>query len=268
MRRVPEYDAFGREIGEDTLAGLGGTDATVRPTPAPTAEPTPEPAVGGSETPPPEAPMQRITVRRSRGLGCIVGLLILVAVIAGPAIAIFSLVDEAGDAFDDVTGAIDSLPEAPDVPEAPAPAPVGIEGQSMIAKRNLAGTLAQLRADGVKSVVRLTVRPNRIETEAIKGRRERDVQFTFDGAVHRGDASRVNPALGSIPLADVDAAAAARLVRNSAKRFRVRERGINYLVASSDTFTGTGHRWVAYFKNQIYVEGDERGRVIRRIDSP
>jgi hypothetical protein len=263
---VPKYDAFGREIGEDTLSGLGGTDATAGPSPEPAPQPTAEPAAGRTETPPPGAPMQRITVRRTRGLGCIVGLLILVAVIAGPAIAIFSLVDEAGDAFDDVTSTIDSLPEAPDVPDPPAPPPAGIEGQSMIAKANLAGALAQLRGDGVKSVVRLVVRPERIETEAIKGRRERDVQFAFDGAVQRGDASRVNPALGSIPLADVDAGAAARLVRNSAKRFRVRERGINYLVASSDTFTGTGHRWVAYFKNEIYVEGDERGRVVRRIN--
>src|SRR6187200_896576 len=40
---MPEYDAFGREIGEDTLAGLGGDPSTQR-RPAPT-----EPAAGWSE---------------------------------------------------------------------------------------------------------------------------------------------------------------------------------------------------------------------------
>ena len=42
---MPKYDAFGREIGEDTLEGLGGTPDATRPAP-----PRPEPAA------PPERP--------------------------------------------------------------------------------------------------------------------------------------------------------------------------------------------------------------------
>ena len=152
--------------------------------------------------------------------------------------------------------------EPPDVRE---PDPVGIAGRSMIAPDNVRATLKDLRGDGVESVVRLSIWPNRIDAEAIKGRRERDVRFRFDGGVERGDASRVNPALGAIPLAALDPGAPARLVRNAAKRFRVRERRINYLIASHDAFSGSGHRWVAYFENGIYVEGDRRGRVVRRI---
>jgi hypothetical protein len=46
---VPKYDAFGREIGEDTLEGLGGTpDATQRPAP-----PRPEPAAPREAVPEP-----------------------------------------------------------------------------------------------------------------------------------------------------------------------------------------------------------------------
>jgi hypothetical protein len=55
-----------------------------------------------------------------------------------------------------------------------------------------------------------------------------------------------------------------RLVRRAAARFGLRERGINYLIASAQP-TGGGHRWIAYFKNGVYVEGDARGRVVRRI---
>jgi len=40
-------------------------------------------------------------------------------------------------------------------------------------------------------------------------------------------------------------------------------RGINYLVMSVSA--GEGHRWVAYFKDGVDVEGDRRGRVVRRI---
>ena len=32
---MPKYDAFGREIGEDTLSGLGGSDAAPQATPQP-----------------------------------------------------------------------------------------------------------------------------------------------------------------------------------------------------------------------------------------
>jgi hypothetical protein len=46
---VPKYDAFGREIGEDTLEGLGGApDATRRPAP-----PRPEPATPREAVPEP-----------------------------------------------------------------------------------------------------------------------------------------------------------------------------------------------------------------------
>jgi hypothetical protein len=206
-------------------------------------------------------------VCRARGLGCLVGLVVLAAVVAGPIIAVVSIVGSASDTIDGVLDDIATIDPSDigETPDVPAP-PVGIEGRSMIAPDNVAGAFKQLRGDGVKTVSRVTIWPDRLEAGTVKGRRERSVQFTFDGSVQRGDATAANQALGTVALGDLDPKSPARLVRNAAKRYRVRERGINYLIAMSDVFSGDGgHRWIAYFKNGIYVEGDERGRVIRRI---
>ena len=174
-----------------------------------------------------------------------------------------------GSASDTIDGVLDDIPtidpaDVAEAPDAPAP-PVGIAGRSMIAPDNVSAVLKRLRRDGVKTVGRLVVRTDRADVVAIQGRRERDIDFGYEGGVERGDARRANQPFGTIAIADLDAKAPARLVRNAAKRYRVRERGIDYLIASHDAFNGTGHRWIAYFKNGIYVQGDERGRVIRRI---
>ena len=137
----------------------------------------------------------------------------------------------------------------------------------MIAPDNVAGAFKRLKGDGVKTVAQITIWPERLLADTVKGRRERDVQFNADGSVQRGDPSPANQALGTVRIADLDPKSPARLVRNSAKRFPVREQRINYVIAMNDVFTGDGgHRWIAYFKNGIYVEGDERGRVVRRIN--
>jgi hypothetical protein len=158
---VPKYDAFGREIGENTLAGLGGESNAAA---APRAEPAP--ADGWSERaapaePPTQARPERPQVklsggapvtalpgarpRRSKGLGCLISLLVFVGVIVvGPIIAITTLVDDAQDAIEDVTGTIDpdalDLPEPPNMPES-GPPPSGITGRSLIATRNFRNVL-------------------------------------------------------------------------------------------------------------------------------
>jgi hypothetical protein len=279
---VPKYDAFGREIGENPLAGLGGDEATARPEPAPqvseswessvSAAPAEAPAPEAPEFRAPEAPApQPVRVRRARGLGCLVGLVILAAVVAGPVIAIVSIVGSASDTIDDVTGALDGIatlepPDAPEAPAEPPPPPAGVTGRSMIAPTNFAPVLRQLRADGVPAIVQIRLSPDRADLETYRRGRTRRVEYRYDGTVNRGLRGRAVEGLGRVPVADLDARAPVRLVRNAAKRFRVRERGINYLIASEDVFSGDGgHRWIAYFKNGIYVEGDERGRVVRRI---
>jgi hypothetical protein len=241
---VPEYDAFGREIGENTLSGLGGD--------APPAQPV--------------TVMPGVRRRRAGGLGCLVSLLIAGAVVAGPIIAVVSIVGSASDVIDDVTDAIDA--DALDLPEvAPpdaTPPTTGITGRSLIAKDNLAAGLREVEQAGFTRVSRIDLRPERLTVEVVKGGKQRALVISAEGGVVRGPATPANSATGSIALSALDPAAPGRLVRGAAKRYPVKEKGINYVIASRG-FDG-GHRWVAYFKNGVYVEGDDRGRVIRRIN--
>jgi hypothetical protein len=277
MPPVPEYDAFGREIGENTLAGLGG-DSNAAPAPPRPPEASPAPAEGWTEPATrtePERPQQvtfsvpegaPVTVtpgagrRRGRGLGCLVALLIAGAVAAGPVIGLIAFVGSATDAIDDVTDAID--PEVLELPDAVAP-PTGIAGDSMIAHDNVARALREVRDQGFTRAKRIDARPDRLTVTVVKGGRERAIVVSSEGGVERGEPSPANTAFGTFALAALDPAAPARLVRGAAKRYRVKAKGIDYVLADPES---GGHEWRAYFKNGVYVEGDAKGRVIRRFD--
>src|SRR5215218_7586423 len=207
---VPKYDAFGREFGEDTLAGLAGESesggATAAPAgdwteaqlaaaaeaPAPELPVTPQPApappppqqfsmpqptqVPSFDLPAPGAPV--VHVRRRSGLGCFVGLVIMLAVVAAPiALVVFS----AGDAIDEITDAIDSVPditvpEPPAEPEQPAKPPVGVSGRSMVAPGNLRKALRRLDRARLGRVTLLRLSPDRVDAQLVKGGRQRSAQ--------------------------------------------------------------------------------------------
>jgi hypothetical protein len=266
---VPEYDAFGREIGENTLAGLGGE-------PQPRREPVAreEPAAR-VEAPPEQPDASRVTLsvpkgapitvipgrrRRSGGLGCFVGIVILAAVVVGPVIGLVSFVGSATDAIED---AFD--PETLPLPgELLEPPPVGITGESMIAPANLSDALGQVRDEGYRRVAAIDLRPDRVTFTVVRNGRQRDLVVGSGGALETGGPSPATGAAGTIGLGAIDPAAPARLVRGAAKRYRVRPRRINYVLTRPER--GGGHHWRAYFKNGVYVEGDAAGRVIRRFD--
>jgi hypothetical protein len=182
---------------------------------------------------------------------------------AAPIIAVVSLVGGAREAIDEVTDAIDSVPDdvVPDIPDAPPPAPTGIRGESLVARGNFAGALDRMGGMGGATLIRLA--PERIDAQLVRGSRQRSAQVTFAGEVTRGPATGGGAGVATIPLAAIDRGAPARLVRGAAARYRVRPAGINYLVMMP--WPGEGHRWIAYFKNGVYVQGDSRGRVVRRI---
>jgi hypothetical protein len=266
---VPEYDAFGREIGEDTLAGLGGQpqprrEPVAREEPAPRVEPPPERPDASRVTlsVPKDAPITVIPGRRRRtgGLGCFVGVVILAAVVAGPVIGLVSFVGSATDVIED---AFD--PETLQLPgQLLEPPPVGITGESMIAPANLSAALGQVRDEGYRRVSAIDLRPDRVTFTVVRNGRQRDLVVRGDGDLATGGPSPANGASGTIGLGAIDPAAPARLVRGAAKRYRVRPRGINYVLAGPER--GGAHRWRAYFKNGVYVEGTAAGRVIRRFD--
>jgi hypothetical protein len=281
---VPKYDAFGREIGEDTLAGLGGSEyapgresdgwtdaqlAEAAAVPQPAVEPEPpraEPPHGGQILQSSSAArLQDLTpvrVRRRGGAGCLVALVVFAVIAAAPIIAVVGLVGGARDAIDEVTDAIDSVPDdvVPDI-AGPEPAPTGIRGDSLVAGANFADALGRIGGMGGATMIRLA--PERLDAQLVRGSRQRSAQVTFEGEVTRGPATGGGSALGTIPLSAIDTGAPARLVRGSAARYRVRPQGINYLVLMP--WPGEGHRWIAYFKNGVYVQGDRNGRVVRRI---
>jgi hypothetical protein len=281
---VPKYDAFGREVGENTLAGLGGDSNEAR---TPHAEPAPadgwtepaeraEPATRTRPERPQATPSARerapVTVspgapkRRSKGLGCLVALVIAGAIAAGPVIGIIAFVDSATDSIDDVTESLDpdvlEQIEPPDAPES-GPPPTGIGGRSLIAERNFGRALSALEQTLFTRATRIDLRPDRLTVTAVSNDSEVDVRIGYDGAVSRGDISPLNDAFGTLALADVDPAAPARLVRGAARRYRVKPAGIDYVLAGPEP---DGHHWRAYFKNGVYVEGNAKGRVIRRFD--
>jgi hypothetical protein len=264
---VPEYDAFGREIGENTLSGLGGDAPAAPPRAEPERPPEPPQVTFSVPQGAPVTVVPGVRKRRGGGLGCLVGLVILGAVVAGPIFAVVGIVGSASDAIDGVTDALDpetlNLPDAP-VPDPPAP-PTGVTGRSMIAKGNVADALRQLEQAGFTKVADVTIWPERFDAETVKGGKARHFVIHAEGGATPGDPSPANPARGTFAIAALDPGAPTRLVRNSVKRYRVREQGINYVIAGRG-FDG-GQVWRAYFKNGVYVEGDAKGRVIRRFDA-
>jgi hypothetical protein len=272
---VPKYDAFGREIGEDTLSGLGSGASSPAPAsePAPAPGPVAGPADGwtepsGAEAPSAAAPQPTFTVqtaipgaRRRRGtsgFGCLIGLVVLAAIVAGPVIAIVSFVGEADDAIDGVRGVIDGATTI-DAPEEAGPPPRGLAGASMVGAGNFREALQTLRAEDLRKLSYIRVEPERLDTQAVTGGKLRNVQIRYDGEVSAPPASP-GTASSTFALGSVDPDAPARLVRAAAKRARLPVRRIDYLVATDGP---GGHRWLAYFENGPFAEGDRRGRLVR-----
>jgi hypothetical protein len=286
---VPEYDAFGREIGENTLEGLGGDSRSASPpsetagweasaeavraqaaaqeqaardaTDAAEAAATPRPSVFDTG----DAPPAQVTRTRAipRSIGCLFSLIVLGVVFGGIALAVVGIWGAARDAIDDVADTIDApaLRELQTPTPAPEP-PSGIGGDSLIAPGNLERVLGEL---GGHSAGQLVVRPDRVAAELFQGGRGRLVQVSADGSVFRSDPQPITGERRRLDLRDIDVRAPTRLVRRSAARFKVRPEGIDYLIASPDFTNPRAHHWVAYFKNGVYVQGDASGRVERRI---
>jgi hypothetical protein len=293
---MPKYDAFGREIGEDTLAGLGGDPGT-QPRPAPAepaggwseaaAEPAAEPVFSASPTevpitPPPQQPQQpasfsipgQIPVtgrpRKVRGawggLGCLFSLLVVGIVIAVPVFVVISLVGDTANTIDDVRDAFDDVTEEVPTPADEAePAPTGITGRSMMRPANLAAAIDVLRQQK-GDLGNLTIWPDRVNAELITRRdNERNVVVTYTGELRKGDPVDVGIPQDTIDWDLIDPAVPARFVRRAAERFDLNPARIDYVIGETDVFDNEPLRWLAYFKGGAIVQGDENGKPERRI---
>lgn len=268
---MPERDAFGREIGEDSLQGLRGEDAApppaAKPAPAPATPPAPAPATPPAPTParPPSSPTFPTRRRSGPGLWRVVPVVIVVAV-AGVIIASAShTVSSVTHAFKGITVPDFHVPPPPR-PPVPGPAPTGLTGRSMLRPDNLRHAISQLRSGPGARLKFLRVAPDRVDAQLVASADRLELlQVTPDS----DEPTRVAVSSGSLPVSDtlplgaVDPAAPARLIRTAARRAHVRPGSAQYAVllplAGKPRWTVVlgegGGQWL----------GDARGRVQQQI---
>ena len=291
---MPKYDAFGREIGEDTLSDWRGGDSApaesaadvaaraaaagppfVPQSPPPPVAPAPaEPSFTAAPppSPPPVTTMRSggghpgysvpsLPRRRRRTRPRVVAWLIVVAAFVIGGNVVGSL-DSPDSIVDRLVPEVTAIPfpgaEGVDGPDEAAP-PVGLGQGSMIRPGPLRKALAELKGKQLGRAYILRLAPERIDAQMLKSGRMHSVQLTFDGgfrefSVTGGGFSH----LDAYALASLDPTAPQRLVRAAAKRIGKPVSRINYLVASAGG-------WNAYFKGGQYFQGDKRGRIVRRI---
>jgi hypothetical protein len=281
---MPEYDAFGREIGEDTLSGLTSEPVAhpFAPQSAPEQPPAPEPATSepaarpaapqpAREQPPapePAAAQPTFTAptrRRRRGrAGALVALVILAILIAVPAFIVVGVVRTATDAVDSFQALVPD-PEVPAIDEAltPAKPPAGLAGASLLRSANLDRALRRLRAAHLGRITNLAIRPERIDAQLAKGGRLRNAEIRADGTLAKGTPSGGGFHAATVPFAAIDPRAPERLVRRAAARYHRRVKGIDYVVVMP--WPDEAHHVVAYFKGSTIVQGDRSGHVVRLI---
>ena len=249
---MPKYDAFGREIGEDTLEGLGGSSAErdedlarAKAKAAPAAAPPREPdtPIFHGEASDPAAPQRPVFVApraatpivrvRRVGLGCLAVFIVGPLLLGAAAVLLVAL-----SGGSDVKKALIDLPrpsESPEIaakePAKPAKPPRGLERRSLVRRANFARALRRLRSARLGSVSSLRVAPERINAGLLtKGGRLRNVQLTFDGELKRfGSSGPGFSFVGTVPFAQLNTAAPERLARQAARRLKRKISTLNYV---------------------------------------
>jgi hypothetical protein len=249
MPDVPEYDAFGREIGDDPLKELR---------PSAPAPPRPEPVVREPEAPRPEAPQPepvatappridfvRPSRRRRRGTAR----LIVALVAAG--IALYAV----GNVGVKVDGGIqDIVDEFPSDTTPPTTDATGITGDSLIRKDHFASAIAALRGSGLGRPLTMRIAPDRIDATLIGAGRLHQIRITPSGELNELASGDAAPGR-TMSYAAIDTAAPQRLVRAGATK-KVPAARIDYVVISAGPPMFLG----AYFKGGRIVIGDAHGR--------
>ena len=293
---MPKYDAFGREIGEDTLEGLGAsskppdesvwqertereeatweaaekvevarleTAADAADAQAEQAEDARQAAAGASHwTASSQTQVPTLRVKRSGAAkGCLVAFAILILV--GGAI-VAGLVSFIGSV--DIDTPDTSIITRPKL-EQPQNAPKGLEGESLVRPANLAAALKKIGGAG-GGITNLRVAPERIDATLLTpAGRLRHVQVKPGG-----DLERFGPDSGpgfdsskTIPVSKLDPRAPAKLARRGAEEVGVPVTELQYAVPQE---FDNAVRWVVYFTRARYVIGDARGRFEREYPIP
>lgn len=254
---LPEYDAFGREVGEDTLAEAGWR----RPSPDPSlTRPSVPPPAGRAEAGTPR--VRRVRVKTGGRLAVVVLLLVAATLwIVGSAVK--GLVEEIGDALplDEVT-----LPAGPGPGEGEgagsqtAGAARGLEAGSLLRPQRLASALAELR-DVPGNPTMLRVAANRIDGNFVAADRMRIVQVDADGELRQVAEVPAGADTG-LRLAAIDPSAPRRLLVAAERAHGLAPADVDYLAVMD--FSGAV-LWTAFYRGGPSVQGDARGRLTRRL---
>lgn len=279
---MAERDAFGNEIGEDSLAGMGWSlsgDASPSPAPAPAPAPPPAPApvaVGAPPTPPRPAmpastPLPQIPGARRGGsvAGRLVGWIVALAVIGGIGAAIAGSVAGISDKVKSVTDSFTvpsftstssaTTPEAPAKPSAP---PTGLKPGSMLRADAFARALVKLRTQGSRA------QTLRVDAERVSGNvlsstgRMTVVSLSWDGTSNIVKTPARIPSASAVSLRGVSSKAPSRAVARAAAALGRPARAVNYVVLTS--FAGQA-QWFVYFKDGRYFKASLDGRRVERI---
>ena len=235
---MPEYDAFGREIGEDPLTGLRDATAEAKPAEA-AAEPSrAEARAAPAPAPPPAEP--RFVRPRVRRRGSVAGLLVVIAIFGAIGLGGSVLVDR-------VQEFTDSLPGV----EEAEPAPTGLQARSLIRRANLATALEVLRESGEGRPVALRVAADRVDATLAGPAGIRQVQVTPDHQLRTIATAEPAALPPTTPYSRIDPAAPERLVRSARAPAQV-----DYVLL----LTGRLVTWRAYFRDGTNIAGDARGR--------
>jgi hypothetical protein len=300
---VPKYDAFGREIGEDTLSGLGGeeqaakrSDWEARIAEARAAQeaqqeseravPEPEPVVftGAPQvpvepppprpTPPPQRPAVSIPtgipstpkprrVRRGRRGFGCLFSLVFLGVILVG--PIIAIVSFVGDTSDSVRRAIDDATKGLPNSQDNAPPPQGLGGRSMIRAQNLGPALNKIRTTTPGKVGMLVIRADRIDATLVSRRtRTSQVSLDYKGTMNSTQTQSAGVAQDTVAWDAIDPNVPQRLARAGAGKAGAND--INYVIARPPTVFQTGKvAWYAYYNSGRIIEADAGGKPVRRI---
>ena len=264
---MPEYDAFGREIGEDTLQqwrqGSGPLPADPMPAPpqpAPASVTAGDPLGGPAPAPaPPQHPRQRVVLapgmrprRRRRGMARLIVLLVFGWIAFNVISGIAGKVDEVARTIPDLS------------PAETEPPPTGLERGSLLRPAAFERAMAQIRRRGEGKLQNLRVAPDRIDASLITDRGTLvNVQVSAtEGYREFSESGPGFTASNTVPSSKLDARVPMKLTVAAAERLGKPVGTINYLVP---TMSDGKVVWGAYFKTGAIFLANARGKIIRRI---
>jgi hypothetical protein len=255
---MSDRDAFGREKGEDPLAGMGWSSSINPSPPAPATTPAaaPPPTVHTLSTDdlPPTGSTPAWTpgprpasVRRRRRRGGIFVPLFIIGLVALAIGGVTTAINAGSDAIENFTASVD----ANGVTTRTTPS----SGTTLIAPAALKAALAKLPAGQIEI---LRVAPERINANVIVKGRMHTVQVTAGGDV----TDVKTPATGGGDYVKVNAAAPQRIVRTAARRAGRRPGTVSYLVLME---FGGSPQWQLFFDDGLHFSAGANGKKVKRV---